>query len=1152
MMKKSPPLPYALLAAILGTAGCDSAPAAGLRISEFMASNSSSRKVSNQPMVDEDKSYEDWIEIHNGSAAAVELGGWSLTDNPDNLRKWVFPRLTLAAGARLVVWASNKDRTDPTLPLHTNFKLSSAGGYLALVRRDGITVEHEWAPGYPPQAPNVSYGFRSDGDTAAFFTTASKPTPGEPNGEGATTIPPLVLEVPENAPAPAPGDVSLPITARIIPTQAAVTSVVLTWKKMFAADVSAPMHDDGLDGDATAGDGVWTGLITGVTLKAGEMLRWKVTATDTDGRAGKAPPYNIPATTSEPNASAAYYGTVASDPSLTSSKIPAVHWFSQSANAGDSDTVARIAISYGGEFYDNVGVNIHGQSTQGFPKKSYNLNFPNDRQLLLKPDGKRVKDLKLLSNYADKTKSRNTLAYEMYREAGVAAHFAFPVRVQRNGVFYALADAVEDADESYLERAGLNPDGALYKLYAVFATGLSAGESGYEKKTRRTESATDLNALAIGMNLSGTSRLAYGYDHVDIPATVNSLVVLNLTANRDTGHKNYYLFRDTGRTNEWRLLPWDADLAFGHNWTSTYNYFDDDLKTNNDASPTGAPGSGNTFFRFGYAGSGYPSAISDMYLRRLRTLRDKFYAQSGSDDWVNRRFNEMLALLDPPEAEKSDAALDFAKWTAPAWKLAGASGGNSPHRLNTMAMEIPRVLNEYMTVRRKYLYTQMTMLPPAQPALPALEFGTVDFNPGGISSQNQEYFTIVNPTSMAIDISDWRISGAVNFTFPGGTVIPGVNRAVGSDPDRNKVYVARNATGFRGRTVSPKGGERRFVVSGYEGQLSARGESMELRTAAGDLIASTAWAAAPTAGQQFLRVSEVHYAPLPPTESEQAVLPFVVASDFEFIELINTGTTTLELAGAQLVEGLSFTVPADITLAPGQRLVVAAYPSAFALRNPGVFALGPWDGRLNNGGESLQLRDPSGESILDFKYSPDWYPAGKDSGKSLVLTDPSATPYTDWGVSTRWAVSTAVGGSPGRAEGETGLTYAQWQAALPAPGPTSVGSSVEDSDGDGLTNLLEYALAQPPLDVRSADMPEAALFSKDGISYPSVRFRRPKNTEDVKYAVEISEDLSAWSHAASSFGGQPLDMGDGTEMLTLRLNSPAPARLMMRLRVTQY
>ena len=57
-----------------------------------------------------------------------------------------------------MVWASNKNRRAVANRLHTNFKLSSQGEFLGLVRPDGATVEHSYSPAYPAQFPNGTYG----------------------------------------------------------------------------------------------------------------------------------------------------------------------------------------------------------------------------------------------------------------------------------------------------------------------------------------------------------------------------------------------------------------------------------------------------------------------------------------------------------------------------------------------------------------------------------------------------------------------------------------------------------------------------------------------------------------------------------------------------------------------------------------------------------------------------------------------------------------------------------------------------------------------------------------------------------------------------------------------------------------------------------
>lgn len=144
-------------------------------ISEFGASNS-------DVLDDEDGDSSDWIEIYNPSDSLLNLGGYFLTDNALELNRWAFPPTTLAAGGRLIVFASGKDRTVSGAELHTNFSLSSNGEYLALVRPDGSSIATEFSPEYPNQRTDVSYGFDSSVPRYGFF---EDPTPNQENGDSA-------------------------------------------------------------------------------------------------------------------------------------------------------------------------------------------------------------------------------------------------------------------------------------------------------------------------------------------------------------------------------------------------------------------------------------------------------------------------------------------------------------------------------------------------------------------------------------------------------------------------------------------------------------------------------------------------------------------------------------------------------------------------------------------------------------------------------------------------------------------------------------------------------------------------------------------------------------------------------------------------------
>lgn len=68
-------------------------------------------------LADEDGDHNGWIELHNAGTNSVSLLGHGLSDDPARPFRWVFPDVSLPAGARLVVFTSGKDRLLPAGPL---------------------------------------------------------------------------------------------------------------------------------------------------------------------------------------------------------------------------------------------------------------------------------------------------------------------------------------------------------------------------------------------------------------------------------------------------------------------------------------------------------------------------------------------------------------------------------------------------------------------------------------------------------------------------------------------------------------------------------------------------------------------------------------------------------------------------------------------------------------------------------------------------------------------------------------------------------------------------------------------------------------------------------------------------------------------------
>ena len=136
-----------------------------LIISEFVSDSTSTLLTRTRSAIGDefggDVESPDWIEIMNVSRESLDVGGMHLTDDVADPSKWSMPAGTsIEAGGLLVVFASGEDIRNPSLDelgyLHTNFRLTGKGEYLALTNRDGSVI-HEFAPAYPAQRTDVSY-----------------------------------------------------------------------------------------------------------------------------------------------------------------------------------------------------------------------------------------------------------------------------------------------------------------------------------------------------------------------------------------------------------------------------------------------------------------------------------------------------------------------------------------------------------------------------------------------------------------------------------------------------------------------------------------------------------------------------------------------------------------------------------------------------------------------------------------------------------------------------------------------------------------------------------------------------------------------------------------------------------------------------------
>ncbi|HAB15750.1 MAG TPA: hypothetical protein DCE44_04790, partial [Verrucomicrobiales bacterium] len=842
----------------------------------------------------------------------------------------------------------------------------------------------------------------------------STPTPGAANPAGSRAGPVIDLIV-KDPPQPITGP--LTVSAAVRAVNDPVTSVNLYYRRMFDSETKVFMRDDGAGSDLLAGDGIWTATIPASAFGPGEMTRWRLTATDSKATETKEPAFRAPRDSPQ------YFGTVSVDPE-TQSLLPILHWFTSNPNGANSSAGARGSVYYDGEFYDNVLFSLHGQSSSGFPKKSYNIDFNRPHRFRWGTNAPRVADIDLLTNWADKSKVRHVLAYEVMRESGVPAHFAFTVRVEQNGSFFSTADFVEDADDLYLERAGLNKDGALYKVYAntLNKDAGDTGTTGVEKKNRTFENNRDLQGLIDGLDRTGPALRTFLYDNIDIPRCVNMLAASSVIRNIDMHAKNWYAYRDTGRSDEWAILPWDLDLSHGRVWNTQNTYFDNALYTDGFVV-------NGTAIRL-VAQLFADPALRSMIMRRIRTLSDRFLQPipaSGTSEnelYYERRLNEQSALIDPPSIVPSDARRDFEKWGS--WLQGGTvvPFSNTSAAVETMAEAIHRWKSEYLPARRRFIYNTQIVGKGGEIPLPQAARTTLTYTPFVLAGMAAKVFVPTNnnlgvtwigiPSREPFDTTGWisgitgvgyeRDSGyesliGVNVDTPmrnstsvyirlefnvtnpadfehlelrmkfddgfvaflNGTVLASANSP--TSPQWNSAASAQHEASATTFTV--------FDVTNKKGSLRA-GRNVLAIQGLNDSVTSS----------DMIIVPELYGATTSATELVEPIINFGEIDvspasgnqDAEFLQLLNPNAIAVDISDWKLIGGVEHKFLGGTVIPANGTLYVCPNVAAFRARpvapkgGSGLFVQGGYHGHLSSLGETILLIDSSGATNNTFTY----------------------------------------------------------------------------------------------------------------------------------------------------------------------------------------
>jgi len=238
------------------------------------------------------------------------------------------------------------------------------------------------------------------------------------------------------------------------------------------------------------------------------------------------------------------------------------------------------------------------------------------------------------------------------------------------------------------------------------------------------------------------------------------------------------------------------------------------------------------------------------------------------------------------------------------------------------------------------------------------------------------------------------------------------------------------------------------------------------------LAAMALWAAtssvraqAPSPAQRDVVIHEIHCNPDEETEL------------VEFVELFNRGGEAVDLSGWRFDAGLTYAFPAGTTLPANGYIVVAESPyhlhakwSSGRVPLDPALVLGPYEGRLDNDGERIALRDAAGALVDEVQYRigfpwptvGDPVPEGTSgTGHSLQLVNPSF----DNGLPVSWSSGAPTPLRANRAVATSNMRPFVREIKVAPRQPTSrepVTVTARVTDANGIAGVvLEYQVVRP-------------------------------------------------------------------------------------------
>ncbi|RYD37316.1 MAG: hypothetical protein EOP86_03750 [Verrucomicrobiaceae bacterium] len=1077
--------------------------------------------------------WEDWIELHNDGAAPQDLTGWHLTDDLTDTRKWTFPAGTvIPAGGWLVVMADGKTDLAGARYPHTDFGLNADGGDLALTNPSGGTVSV--MADYPRQDGFHTWGLGADG----VYGYLSLGTPGAANRG---TLLPTRCDKP---------DFNVPAGYQDSPLSLTMASDTVGGEIRYTLDGTEPVETSPLYtgplqlGYAGNGRGH---CVRARTFKAGghpSNIRTATYLIGQDARLRTAPavclsgdegitffkPYGVTAIQGGSRPNDLWQADQITD---YNNALGDVNNPLLTGQAWERPVTFEFLPGNGGEgFNEDAGIRVSGSpfsrpryeleniSTPPwsyinlFEKPSFNIWWRKEygggelEYPLFGADYpvKRFEHLRLRGGHNDMPNPfvKDEFVRRLYISMGRAGSRGTFNPLFVNGKFAGIYNLCERVREPFMRQhfGGKNHWDVIQRS-AVADGDDAAFQELLTRADRHATAPTAANYAALE-------------EMLDVESFVDYLILNCWAGTGDWPHNNWIASRERVPGGKWRWFPWDAEGAFGgFSKTLGYNILTQDLLVDV---------------------KGLNREICRVYssVRQSAEFRLKFA------DAVNRHFCNGGALTDARlTALKTQVIREYQPLLS---YILSATVNESFFTSWVSGTQVDKrdVLFRSAVMNGQ---TESGYQLPAQNLWPALE-GRGTWQAPLPPLFNQHGGTVAGGFQLTISHTGAQSDRTVDNPYRVAASQTPANRVIyfttdGTDPRLAGGAVSGTATVFSGPVALPSA-----VVTVRSRIRNTQNNEWSPLTEA----VFRPEAVAPAA--ENLVVAELMYHPPDATVPEQAA-GYTDQDDFEFVRLLNAGLAPLDLRTVRFTAGIEFNFEtgAVTVLDPGESVLVVSNAEAFRLRYGAALAArvaGQYTGNLNNSGERLRLDDSgSGAVIHEFTYddSAPWPAAADGGGPSLMLIDPLTRP--DPRIPAHWTVSAAPGGLGSLA---APMDYARWRDFLWPAGSTGTGPA-EDADGDGIPNLLEYALGTDPHQAAPLDL-QPELMEESGVRYLSLSWRTLASDGDVEVTVEAS-DGRTWesgSGAVVEIGG-PVTQPDGRVLHRWRDTAPVGHQIQRFLRL---